>query len=252
MFLLPQTLWSVIYKSTLIILKGLVFRFLILKRCKVYTHFHLLRTIILCMKNSFQVLLMINAHNMKILVVIEDSNWCFAGTKACMSPPFRLIFISVCNLFYIYANLYWGCEFLCFLFICCWWDYKWLKKSLEEYSGDYTFYSISNILPSDLCFFTIVWNIIYSDQGRMKPRVPTDIRVSLPSYQIKHVRITSLRPTIATDSLELAFTEALGILRFDTGSNATLKRFPGVCIIIFYSVILQLEMLLKIIPEAAK
>ena len=50
------------------------------------------------------------------------------------------------------------------------------------------------------------------------------LRVSLPSYQIKHVRITSLKPTIATDSLELAFTEALGILRFDTGPNATLKR----------------------------
>ena len=74
MFSLPQTLSSVIYKSTLIIFKGLVFRFLILKRCKVYTHFHLLHTIILSMKNSFEVLLMINAHNMKILVVIEDSN----------------------------------------------------------------------------------------------------------------------------------------------------------------------------------
>ena len=74
MFSLPQTLSSVIYKSTLIIFKGLVFRFLILKGCKVYTHFHPLHTIILCMKNSFQVLLMIHAHNMKILVVIEDSN----------------------------------------------------------------------------------------------------------------------------------------------------------------------------------
>ena len=103
-------------------------------------------------------------------------------------------------------------------------------------------------------FFTIVWNIIYSDQGRMKPRVPTDIRVSLPSYQIKQVRITSLKLTIATDSLELAFTEALGILRFDTGSNATLKRRRR-SRRLYYNISQRYSTtrnVIKIIPEAAK
>ena len=103
-------------------------------------------------------------------------------------------------------------------------------------------------------FFTIVWNIIYSDQGRMKPRVPTDIRVSLPSYQIKHVRITSLKLTIATDSLELAFTEALGILRLDTGSNATLKRRRR-SRRLYYDILQRhstTRNVIKIIPEAAK
>ena len=103
-------------------------------------------------------------------------------------------------------------------------------------------------------FFTIVWNIIYSDQGRMKPRVPTDIRVSLPSYQIKQVRITSLKLTIATDSLELAFTEALGILRFDTGSNATLKRRRR-SRRLYYDILQRYSTtrnVIKIIPEAAK
>ena len=88
----------------------------------------------------------------------------------------------------------------------------------------------------------------------MKPRVPTDIRVSLPSYQIKHVRITSLKPTIATHSLELAFTEALGILRFDTGSNATLKRRRR-SRRLYYNISQRYSTtrnVIKIIPEAAK
>lgn len=79
--------------------------------------------------------------------------------------------------------------------------------------------------------------------------------VSLPSYQIKHVRITSLKPTIAaTDSLELAFTEALGILRFDTGSNATLKR-RGRSRRLYYNISQHYSTtrnVIKIIPEAAK
>lgn len=88
----------------------------------------------------------------------------------------------------------------------------------------------------------------------MKPRVPTDIRVSLPSYQIKHVRITSFKLTIATDSLELAFTEPLGILRFDTGSNATLKRRRR-SRRLYYDILQRYSTtknVIKIIPEAAK
>ena len=80
------------------------------------------------------------------------------------------------------------------------------------------------------------------------------LRVSLPSYQIKHVRITSLKPTIATDSLELAFTEALGILRFDTGSNATLKRRRR-SRRLYYNISQRYSTtrnVIKIIPEAAK
>lgn len=99
-----------------------------------------------------------------------------------------------------------------------------------------------------------IWNIIYFDQGRMKPYVPTDIRVSLPSYQIKYVLITSLKPTIATDSLELTFIEALGILRFDTGSNATLKRRRR-SRRLYYNILERYSKtrnVIKIIPEAAK
>lgn len=80
------------------------------------------------------------------------------------------------------------------------------------------------------------------------------LRVSLPSYQIKHVRITSLKPTIVTDSLELAFTEALGILRFDTGSNATLKRRRR-SRRLYYNISQRYSTtrnVIKIIPEAAK
>lgn len=80
------------------------------------------------------------------------------------------------------------------------------------------------------------------------------LRVSLPSYQIKHVRITSLKPTIATDSLELAFTETLGILRFDTGSNATLK-WRRRSRLLYYNISQRYSTtrnVIKIIPEAAK
>lgn len=80
------------------------------------------------------------------------------------------------------------------------------------------------------------------------------LRVSLPSYQIKHVRITSLKPTTATDSLEIAFTEALGILRFDTGSNATLKRRRR-SRRLYYNISQRYSTtrnVIKIIPEAAK
>lgn len=80
------------------------------------------------------------------------------------------------------------------------------------------------------------------------------LRDSLPSYQIKHVRIKSLKPTIATDSLELAFTEALGILRFDTGSNATLKRRRR-SRRLYYNISQRYSTtrnVIKIIPEAAK
>ena len=80
------------------------------------------------------------------------------------------------------------------------------------------------------------------------------LRVSLPSYQIKHVRITSVKPTIVTDSLELAFTEALGILRFDTGSNATLKRRRR-SRRLYYNISQRYSTtrnVIKIIPEAAK
>lgn len=88
----------------------------------------------------------------------------------------------------------------------------------------------------------------------MKPRVPTDIRASLPSHQIKHVRITSLKPTIATNSLELTFIEALGILRFDTGCNATLKRRRR-SRRLYYNISQRYSTtknVIKIIPEAAK
>ena len=80
---------------------------------------------------------MINAQKLKILVGNEDSNWLPHGHKSLYVSTINSDWFSsfqVVIIFYIYMQTFTevSCDFLCFLFICCWWDYKWLKKSVSK------------------------------------------------------------------------------------------------------------------------